>query len=143
MRVEEVAEISDRRLHSLDPAARQFVLAAIIKSRDHIAFEQIVKGFSFNLILVIGVVVNFAAPDRPSDCGLWIADCGLVKSVIQARGGKPVLLKSAIRNPRSAIPSFVPPPVTRAQIQYAVRRRFHPARAARFERAPRRAQRSE
>src|SRR5262249_62332836 len=114
MRVEEVAEISDRRLHSLDPAARQFVLAAIIKSRDHIAFEQIVKGFSFNLILVIGVVVNFAAPDRPPDCGLRIADCGLVKSVIQSRFGKSVLLKSGIRNPRSAIPSLLPPALEHA-----------------------------
>jgi hypothetical protein len=65
-----MAEISDRGFHSLDPAARQFVLAAVIEGRDHVAFKQVIKGLGFDLILVIGVVVNFAPPDGPSDCGL-------------------------------------------------------------------------
>jgi hypothetical protein len=62
-----MAEISDRDFHSLDPAARQFVFATVIEGRGHLAFKQVVKGLGFDLILVIGAVVNFDPSDRPSD----------------------------------------------------------------------------
>ncbi|MGA2157252.1 MAG: hypothetical protein ABSH37_22810, partial [Bryobacteraceae bacterium] len=92
LHVELGAQRGDGGFHARDPAARQAIGAALVKGRDDVVLEDLIQGQRFHLILIVLVVVLFAAADGPADERL-------------VRGFR--------------VPGFIPPAIQDAEVQSA------------------------
>ncbi len=105
-----VTEVRDGRLHPLHPLAWQLVRAALVEEGHRILLQDGVERLRLHRVLLLRIAVDLAAADRPAARPLGCM----------------------------VLPRLGPPSVQRARVQRAVRRRLHPAGAARLERTARR-----
>ena len=93
-----MAKRADTGLHAIHPLARNAIGSAIVKRRNHIALQQIVKRIGFDLVLIIRILV------RPRPCRSPSRSCVI----------------------RRIVPDFVPPAIERAQVKSPLAAAFMP-----------------